>query len=66
MGDSVSACGKVYIAYYAIRAENSPNFLNLGAEYPNQLMMIIPTRSYTERKKTATRFWERKRAGLRE
>ena len=41
IGDTITTCGTVSGAYYAIRAKNSPTFLNLGGKYPNQLMTVV-------------------------
>ena len=41
IGDSVKVCGQVYDTYYAVRTENTPTFLNIGARYPNQLLTIV-------------------------
>ncbi len=41
IGDSVKVCGQVYDTYYAVRTENTPTFLNIGAKYPNQLLTIV-------------------------
>ena len=41
IGDSVKVCGQVYDTYYAVRTENTPTFLNIGAKYPNQLLTVV-------------------------
>jgi DNA/RNA endonuclease YhcR with UshA esterase domain len=41
IGDSVTVCGKVVDGYYSSGIENTPTFLNVGANYPNQLLTII-------------------------
>jgi hypothetical protein len=41
IGDSVKVCGQVYATYHAIRTENTPTFLNIGAKYPDQKLTIV-------------------------
>ena len=41
IGDSVKVCGQVYDTYYAIRTENTPTFLNIGAKYPDQKLTVV-------------------------
>jgi len=41
IGDSVKVCGLVYDTYYAVRTDNTPTFLNIGAKYPNQLLTVV-------------------------
>ena len=41
VGDTVITCGTVSSAYYAIKAKNSPTFLNIGSKYPNQLLTVV-------------------------
>ena len=41
IGDSVKVCSQIYDTYYAVRTENTPTFLNIGAKYPNQLLTVV-------------------------
>ena len=41
IGDSVKVCGQVYDTYYAIKTENTPTFLNIGAKYPDQKLTVV-------------------------
>ena len=41
IGDSVKVCGHVYDTYYAVRTENTPTFLNMGAKYPDQKLTVV-------------------------
>ena len=41
IGDSVTVCGKVYGGLYLENAKNSPTLLNIGANYPNQLLTVV-------------------------
>jgi len=40
-GDSVKVCGHIYDTYYAVRTENTPTFLNMGAKYPDQKLTVV-------------------------
>ena len=41
IGDSVKVCGHVYDTYYAVRTENTPTFINIGAKYPDQKLTVV-------------------------
>jgi hypothetical protein len=41
IGDSVKICSKVYDTKYLESLKGSPTFLNVGAAYPNELLMIL-------------------------
>ena len=41
VGDSVITCGKVEGGKYLSTASNSPTLINLGYDYPNQLLTIV-------------------------
>lgn len=41
IGDSVTVCGKVAGGIFLQDMENSPTFLSLGANYPDQLLSLV-------------------------
>ncbi|HEV7333927.1 MAG TPA: hypothetical protein VGN63_23030 [Flavisolibacter sp.] len=41
LGDTVKVCGMIYSGKYLSSAKGTPTFLNMGAEYPNQLLTIV-------------------------
>ena len=41
IGDSVIVSGKVYGGRYLSRSENAPTFLNVGGDFPNQLLTLV-------------------------
>ena len=41
VGDSVTVCGSVDGTRYLVTADNSPTFLNMGGEYPKQLLTVV-------------------------
>ena len=41
IGDSVTVCGKIFGGKFLSSSNNQPTFLNMGAEYPNQLLSIV-------------------------
>lgn len=40
IGEVVTLCGKIYSAKYLQNAANKPTLLNLGGNYPNQLLTV--------------------------
>lgn len=41
VGDTVKVCGKIFSGKYLSTAKGTPTLLNMGAEYPNQLLTIV-------------------------
>jgi len=41
IGDSVTVCGKVDDMRYFENSKNQPTFLNIGGNYPNQLLTVV-------------------------
>jgi len=41
MGDSVTVCSKVFGARYLESSTRQPTFLDLGADYPNNLLTVV-------------------------
>ena len=41
VGDSVTVCGKIFSGKFLDKSNNQPTFLNMGAEYPNQVLSIV-------------------------
>lgn len=41
IGDSVIVSGKVFGGRYLSKSENAPTFLNVGGDFPNQLLTLI-------------------------
>lgn len=41
VGDSISVCGKVFGGRYLQGINSKPTLLNMGAQYPNQLLTIV-------------------------
>ena len=41
IGDSVNVCGKVYGGRYLQNIQSKPTLINLGAQFPNQLLTIV-------------------------
>lgn len=41
IGDSVTVCGKVMDMRYFENSKNKPTFLNIGARYPNQQLVVV-------------------------
>jgi len=41
VGDSVTVCGKIFSGKFLDKSNNQPTFLNMGAEYPNQILTIV-------------------------
>ena len=41
IGDSVIVSGKVYGGRFLSRSENAPTFLNVGGDFPNQLLTLV-------------------------
>jgi hypothetical protein len=41
VGDSVTVCGKIFSGKFLDKSTNQPTFLNMGAEYPNQILTIV-------------------------
>lgn len=55
VGDSVKICGKVYGIRFVSTVQNEPTFINLGANFPNQLLTIV---IWSDVRKTFTRMPE--------
>lgn len=41
IGDSVIVSGKVFGGRYLSRSDNAPTFLNVGGDFPNQLLTLV-------------------------
>lgn len=41
VGETVKVCGKIYVSRFVSTAEGTPTFLNMGANYPNQLLTVV-------------------------
>ncbi len=41
IGDSVVVSGKVFGGRYLSKSENAPTFLNVGGDFPNQLLTLV-------------------------
>lgn len=41
IGDTVKICTKIYGGRFLYRLKNSPTFLEVGDDYPNQLLTIV-------------------------
>jgi hypothetical protein len=41
IGDSVTVCSKVFRAKFLEQSTRQPTFLNLGADYPNNLLTVV-------------------------
>ena len=41
IGDSVIVSGKVFGGRYLSKSENAPTFLNVGGDFPNQLLTLV-------------------------
>jgi hypothetical protein len=41
VGDSISVCGKVYGGRYLESVSSKPTLINVGAQFPNQLLTIV-------------------------
>lgn len=41
IGDSVTVCGKIFSGKFLDKANNQPTFLNVGGEYPKQLLTLV-------------------------
>lgn len=41
VGDSVTVCAKIFSGKFLDKANNQPTFLNVGGEYPRQLLTIV-------------------------
>jgi DNA/RNA endonuclease YhcR with UshA esterase domain len=41
IGDSVTVCSKVFRARFLEQSTRQPTFLNLGADYPNNLLTVV-------------------------
>ncbi len=41
IGDSVEVKGKIFGVKFLANARNTPTFINIGADYPNQLLTVV-------------------------
>jgi len=41
IGDSITVCSKVFSARYLEQSNRQPTFLDLGADYPNNLLTVV-------------------------
>ncbi|MEP6845001.1 MAG: hypothetical protein ABI861_03330 [Panacibacter sp.] len=41
IGDTVTVCGKIFGGKFLDAAKNQPTFLNMGAQYPGQLLTVV-------------------------
>lgn len=41
IGDTVKVCGKIFGGKFLSKAKGTPTFLNMGGEYPDQLLTIV-------------------------
>jgi DNA/RNA endonuclease YhcR with UshA esterase domain len=41
LGDSVTVCSKVFSARFLEQSNRQPTFLNMGADYPNNLLTVV-------------------------